>query len=166
MRGGRSPKRTLVDRAHDFWARVEKTATCWLWTGYVHRQRGGYGSFCVRRGYAVQAHRAAWMLTHGALPDGLCVLHRCDVPPCVNPDHLFVGTHADNTADMLAKGRWKAPQVPIGEAHYRAKLTAEAVRRLRADRGAGARLSTLAARYGCSLPQAHRVVRRVAWKHV
>jgi hypothetical protein len=69
--------------------------------------------FRLERGYGLQkfhgktrlAHRVAWMLAHGEIPDGLCVLHRCDNPPCINIDHLFLGTHADNVADKMAKGR-------------------------------------------------------------
>jgi len=84
-------------------------ASCWEWSG--SRNADGYGYLRVgsqRDGTRsrVLAHRLAWMLAHGgAIPGGLFVLHRCDNPPCCNPAHLFLGTNADNVADMLAKGR-------------------------------------------------------------
>lgn len=65
---------------------------------------GGYGKLKSDDGL-IGAHRASWILANGPIPDGLCVLHRCDNPPCVNPAHLWVGTHADNAADKVAKGR-------------------------------------------------------------
>ena len=76
---------------------------CIIWTGRGNGQYG-YGSMSFR-GRRVGVHRLAWMLRHGPVPDGLYVLHRCDTPPCLNPDHLFLGTKADNSADMVAKGR-------------------------------------------------------------
>jgi HNH endonuclease len=74
---------------------------CIEWTKFRLR---GYG-LQKFRGKTRLAHRVAWMLANGEIPDGLCVLHRCDNPPCVNVDHLFLGTHADNVADKMAKGR-------------------------------------------------------------
>jgi hypothetical protein len=92
-----------------FDANVQKTSTCWLWTG---RKVGalGYGQLRYgRRTVCVYAHRYAYERFVGSIPKGLKVLHRCDVPACVNPDHLFVGTSKDNTQDMIAKGRGWSP---------------------------------------------------------
>jgi len=90
----------------DFWSRVNKTASCWLWTGATVK---GYGYLKVppspRR--TMYAHRVVWCLRYGQPPNGMCILHRCDNPLCVNPDHLFLGTHADNMRDASAKGRAK-----------------------------------------------------------
>lgn len=88
-----------------FWAKVNKTPTCWLWT--ANRLPKGYGVINVggRAGSQQLAHRVSWELHFGPIPDGLWVLHRCDNPPCVRPDHLFLGTVQDNVDDMVTKGR-------------------------------------------------------------
>ena len=85
-----------------FWSHVEITGECWLWT---HKKTlGGYGRFSLN-GKCYMAHRFAWALTCGPIPDELLVLHKCDNPPCVRLDHLFLGTHRDNVLDMLEKKR-------------------------------------------------------------
>lgn len=86
-----------------FWAKVEKTDGCWSWRGCRNRQ--GYGLFWYE-GRLQVAHRVAWILLRGPIPDGLNVLHRCDTPPCVNAEScLFLGTQRDNMQDKIAKGR-------------------------------------------------------------
>jgi hypothetical protein len=95
--------------AERFWARVTTGAGCWEWSGAI--AKSGYGM--IGRGTrdegVVSTHRLSWELHHGSVPDGLCVLHRCDNRRCVRPDHLFIGTRADNNADMRAKGRGSKP---------------------------------------------------------
>jgi hypothetical protein len=90
-------------RGTPFWGRVErKSEGCWEWRGRI--LQNGYGQFDVKR-RPTAAHRYAYELTYGAIPDGLIVCHRCDNPRCVRPDHLFLGSHADNARDKSAKGR-------------------------------------------------------------
>lgn len=84
-----------------------------------------------RKGRSILAHRLAWMLLVGKIPKGLCVLHRCDVPQCVRPSHLFLGTIADNVADMIHKGRIGPRRGLSGEANPRAKLTRNVVLMIR-----------------------------------
>jgi hypothetical protein len=86
-----------------FWEKVEKSDGCWLWTGSVTKS-GGYGQLSVN-GKPVRAHRFIYELLHGPIPVGMRVCHTCDNPPCVRPDHLFLGTPKDNTHDMIRKGR-------------------------------------------------------------
>lgn len=110
-----------------FWSYVFKTEECWLWLGPRTR---GYGALAVplgshgasRRSNHIAAHRFSFLLHVGPIPDGLFILHRCDVKTCVNPTHLWPGTHADNMRDMAAKGRSGPHQHPEsllrGENHW------------------------------------------------
>lgn len=104
----RSARVPFVDR---FWSKVNKTETCWLWTGAT--RGNGYGFIADRRvnGRQVRhmAHRFSWSLVHGAIPAGIFVCHHCDVPACVNPSHLFLGTQKQNLADAKQKGRLHGP---------------------------------------------------------
>jgi hypothetical protein len=93
-----------------FWSHVNWTDYCWTWMGAADRD--GYGRFHVPRGETDTAHRVAWRLTFGPIPDGLQVLHKCDNPPCVRPDHLYVGTNEDNVRDKVERGRQYNGQHP------------------------------------------------------
>lgn len=101
----------------------EPMSGCWLWDGTSGRD--GYGQIRIN-GDVYLAHRLSWVLHVGTIPDGMCVLHRCDTPPCVNPRHLFLGSNRDNTADKVAKGRQLR-----GDGQSQAKLSAEIVRLIR-----------------------------------
>lgn len=100
------------DPSRRFWSKVDDSGDCWLWT--ANRTPLGYGRFSFN-GEPQKAHRVAWILTHGEIPQGLNVLHRCDNPPCVRTTHLFIGTIMDNCHDMMRKGRMKEP--PRGAAN-------------------------------------------------
>lgn len=149
-----------------FWERVERTNTCWLWTGKAKHQHG-YGVL-GRGGHQagmVGAHRVSWEIHYGAIPKGMVVCHRCDVPACVRPDHLFLGTQADNMADAWEKGRRGTPSTK-GERNGRAKLTWNEVRQIRTRWNAGNTQTELARIYGVPQTQISRIVRNLSWREV
>jgi Autographiviridae endonuclease len=147
----------------DFWARVQIGGPdeCWPFLGALRKD--GYGSICYQGRRGALAHRLAYELKHGPVPEGLCVLHHCDNPPCCNDAHLWIGTRGDNNADRDAKGR---RQPPRGELHGRAKLTAVQVMEIRAKYAAGARQIPLATEYGVGKSLISLIVRREAWAHL
>lgn len=115
-------------RLEDFWSKVKKTDSCWIWQGF---RTMGYGQLCFgKKGERHYAHRFAWELTRGTIPAGICVLHHCDNKLCVNPEHLFLGSAKDNTLDMIAKGRHPI-MGKVGEAHVNARLTEREVLEIR-----------------------------------
>lgn len=128
---------------------------CWLWLNAVDRQ--GYGAASLRGKYE-RSNRAAWIAFNGDIPDGLHVLHRCDIPSCVNPDHLFLGTQAANMADKARKGRASS-----GESHNDAKLTVEKVKAIRAS---GETIAVLASRYGVGMTTVWKARNGVTWRGV
>ena len=104
-----------------FWMQVHKSSGCWVWVG--NRIPQGYGTIGVG-GKPVRAHRYSWELHNGPIPDGLFVLHRCDNPPCVRPDHLFLGTALDNSRDCVDKGRHRGRErLPIQVGDQYGRLT-------------------------------------------
>ena len=149
-----------------FWSKVKKGDFCWNWTSSV--SRGGYGKFSVSRSKWVEAHRISYLIKHGSIPDGLCVLHKCDNKMCVRPDHLFLGTYNDNVQDCIVKGRARRGKlIPmLGEDHVNSKLTNKGVRLMRKMRKAGVLLKEIANEFGCCEAQVSLIVRRKAWKHV
>lgn len=143
----------------------EPNSGCWLWTGPV--DRAGYGFFTRYREQHQRAHRASWAIHCEPVPDGMKVCHKCDNRACVNPDHLFLGTQAENVADMIAKGRAKRPPVPrFGEANPVSKYTAEQVREVRTLAAAGKVQSDIARQFGMSPINVSRIVRRLLWSNL
>jgi hypothetical protein len=110
--------------ADRFWSKVDIAGACWIWRGYSTK---GYGLFSLK-GKPRLAHRVSYEMAYGAIPDGMDILHRCDMPSCVRPDHLWTGTHMDNMRDMEAKGRGNHA---YGERINTAKLTWTEVREIR-----------------------------------
>jgi len=131
---------------------------CWAWT--AGKNTKGYGHFKWATGDVRQAHRASWEIHNGPVPEGQQVLHKCDNPACVNPDHLFLGTNDDNVADRVAKGRSARL---AGEKNPRAKLTADQVTVIRSS---SAPLSALAKEYGVSIAAAGYARRGDHWKNI
>lgn len=154
-----------------FWRYVDHGEGCWTWTG---GRSGGYGTF-RHEGRTQKAHRVAWQLERGDIPEGLVVCHQCDNPGCVRPDHLFLGTVAENNADRANKGRSKGTfrsdsthpgRVRAGELHWGAKLTARQVDAIRQRRERGEPVKALAAEFGVHHATISRIARRVWRKEV
>ena len=171
-----------------FWAKVKKTDNCWEWTAATWGK--GYGVY-RHKNKSRSAHRLSYEIANGPIPEGLLVLHKCDNPKCVRPDHLWLGTHADNMADCVRKGRNAKGErqrlavlgrVPSGETHWthrdpnkvprgeqsgKTPLKERQVREMR-DRYAqgGVLMRELAAEYGISLAGVHKIIHRLNWAHI
>lgn len=159
---------------------MKRSDECWLWQGY--RMKFGYGLIQARKvcSTPLLAHRVAYELTNGPIPKGKHVLHRCDNPPCVNPEHLFIGTQQDNNLDRDRKGRTASgdkngartnpmnnPFVRnhgsglVGEQHPRSKLTDVQIQNLRNESESGIRQIELSKKYGITSTHVSRIVRGV-----
>ncbi len=158
--GCRGVRLSLAER---FAEKIDTTSSvrgCWLWTAKTNPN--GYGRIYDGRKPAL-AHRVAWTLFVGPIPHGLFVLHRCDNPPCCNPAHLFLGTHADNMRDKVQKGRQGSPR---GEEASSAKLTAESVLLIRAAVASGRTQTEVGRKFGIHNSQVSRIVNRKVWTHL
>lgn len=144
-------------RVERFWSAIQRGSkdSCWIWQ--QSKTRTGYGVVNFK-GTRTTAHRIAYELEKGQIPDGHYVLHRCDNPSCCNPEHLFTGTQKENIADMHNKGR-AGDCRNFGEKHGRVKLSDAEVRTLIQDREGGATQQSLAIQYGISQAQVGRIVR-------
>ena len=161
----RARRRPIAER---FWPKVAKGDGCWEWTG--HRLEG-YGRITEGgdNGKELGAHRVSWEIHFGPIPDGLSVLHHCDNPPCVRPNHLFLGTTRDNAKDMGAKGRagiQRHPHLYRGTAKGSSKLTEEAVREIRKLGLTDMTQRAIARRFHVTPSVICEVLKRRAWAHV
>ena len=149
-----------------FWARVDKSAgadACWLWTGF--KNKAGYGIISWHN-HPTLAHRLAYELTIGQIPDGLLACHKCDNPGCVNPEHIFIGTDADNMADKSRKERYQKELLKNrGANNFNTKLTWELVTEMRAlyaPRKMGYR--RLAEKFGVARNNVRQIIKQKTWK--
>lgn len=158
---------------HAFESKIHKPSsgssmTCWTWRGLL--ASNGYGIFPTKQrspdGQSISrnviAHRKSFEIHCGPIPDGMSVLHRCDTPACVRPDHLFLGTQTDNMRDCAVKGRVRH-QDHKGEGNNRARLTEQQVREVRSD---GRQPDQVAAKYGITIGHVHQIRRRRSWAHI
>ena len=164
-------KRPIMDR---FFEKVERRidTTCWIWIG-AHRHKLGYGGFWNGKKWDY-AHRVSYELFKEPIPNGYEVIHTCDNPFCVNPDHLLAGTHTDNMVDAKTKGRIKGgfyniskKNRPLGEKHGQSKLTdnnVREIRRLYEVEGIG--VTEIARRYNMGHAQIGAIAHRKAWIHI
>lgn len=146
-----------------FWSKVQKADGdgCWVWI--AAKNRLGYGLFGFER-KSMLAHRVAFVLTYGPIPDGVLLRHRCDNPACVRPDHLLPGDNAANTQDAIERGR---RPVFKGMKNGRAKLTDDQVREIRQRYDAGGTtILILAAQFGMSKSQIYNIVTCAQWNEV
>lgn len=147
----------------NFWPYVDSlsgASSCWPWTKL--KNKAGYGIVHVPRsrgGNKLLAHRVAFLLGREDIPDNMCVLHTCDNPPCCNPDHLKIGTQADNLRDMFNKGRARSRSLS-GERHGRSKITDKELAEAKLLYSAGGvTQSALAERFGLTVQHMHRLLR-------
>jgi hypothetical protein len=145
-----------------------RATRCWAWTG---RGKGAHG-FHVYGGYTFGglfhfAHRLAYELFNGPIPPGMCVLHRCDIPFCVNPVHLFLGTRGDNAADRVRKERTRIyfPRLSAS-GRFRIKLTEEQVPQIRALAAGGMNNAAIAKQFGVQRTTIRDIVHRRTWTHI
>lgn len=152
-----------------FWSKVDKSGDCWEWLGA--KTPNGYGTFRSPAGKMIGSHRMAYILEHGGVPDGLLVCHKCDNRSCVNPQHLFVGTHKDNYWDSRNKRRaalganLNHPE-QVGEKNHNSKLTRDVVVKIRKLYASGMSQAAIARKLGVSRLNIWNIVHYKSWTHV
>lgn len=157
-----SPEKLTAEQIERFWGRVQKSDGCWVWMGKPDKD--GYGIMRIGGRKAERAHRLSWIIDRGPIPEGLWVLHHCDNPTCVRPDHLFLGTAMDNAVDCNRKGRRRPSK---GEDCYNAKLSkADVAKIVKEYIPIVMTQDMLAKKYGVSQATISHVLRGGHWKHV
>lgn len=153
-----------------FWARVDIRGEdeCWPWTRTPSQKYGKYNLMTDDGWKLVSAHRMAYELANGSIPNGMYVCHSCDNPRCCNPAHLWTGTNSDNQIDSVAKGRFRGgpPISRCGTEHHSNKLSEAQVFDIRREFDSGASQRDLVAKYGVNKSMIHKIVRRLSWKHL
>lgn len=143
-----------------FFSSVDKTESCWNWTGYC--DANGYSRITIRSELFL-GHVLSYLLHYGPIPDKLHVCHSCDNPKCVNPKHLWLGTHQENMKDRNEKGRCGVSG-RYGEDINTSKLTEEQVREIRSCVEKGAKQTQMAKRFGVSRSTINSLIKRRTWK--
>ena len=149
-----------------FWEKVEKTETCWNWI--AHKVGKGYGHF-HSKGKEILAHRYSYELHKGKIAENLFVLHSCDNPSCVNPDHLWLGTKKDNRTDCESKGRAKlfgSKDAKKGEENNKTKLKESDVILIRSLKKEGKSFDELAQKFSIKKVTVRQIIHRKTWKHI
>lgn len=146
----------LVER---FWPKVSKGEGCWIWTAF--KNKAGYGMIGSVGHAVILAHRASWEIHFGPVPKGLFVCHTCDVRACVRPSHLFLGTAAENNADMDKKGRSR--YASLGERNPSSKLTDSQVLEIRSANGT---YEAIGRKYGVCKNLVGMIKRKECWTHI
>lgn len=160
-----NPHRKFLTPEERFWEKVDKRGDdeCWPWmascSAFGHGQFTSFYPLYKER----LSHRIAWVMVNGPIPKGLCALHECDNPPCCNPRHLFLGTKADNTQDMMKKGRHIAPR---GEGQPTHKYSEQQVLEMLQKHNGGISRKELSRQYGISSQQLSLILTNKAWRHL
>ena len=149
---------TTTSVEHRFWSHVQKTDDCWIWTA---SRVGGYGRMWLAENVRILAHRLSWLIHNGTIPVGKRVLHKCDNPPCVRPDHLFLGTMKDNIQDALRKKRMAFGE-RVGSARLADSDVVE-IHRLHRDGKSG---YAIAKHFSIDRGKIYKILKRKMWSHV
>jgi hypothetical protein len=157
---GKANEQQKLDRLkQNFDKFVNRKSDCWDWTGRIEK---GYPKLSCRKGLGANfGHRASWIIYYGEIPPGKSVLHKCDNPKCTNPDHLFLGTNADNINDMLIKQR-----NPKGSKVGTAKLNESNVLEIKKKLACGEKLVDIAKKYCVTIQAISMIKRNKNWKHI
>jgi hypothetical protein len=141
---------------------VKNNQGCWAWSGAIVDGYGVLWELGASR-QQLRAHRVSWAIYRGEVPEGMCVLHRCDNRQCTRPDHLFIGTVGDNNRDTIAKGRHVSSR---GEKNGASKLTADDVEKMKTLRAQGLGYAVIARRFGVVTMTCWRAVNQKSWSHI
>jgi hypothetical protein len=151
-------KRAFCTDMCRFMSYVTVTDNCWIWNGAKNKK---YGILNFRNRNSMPAHRMSYILFRGEIPDGILACHTCDNPPCVNPQHIFLGTTQHNTEDMMRKGRSMK-----GEKHPLAKLTEDDILKIRNLHKQGMKQTKIAEMFNVLASYINCIIKRRTWKHI